>query len=79
MNATDYKDMLDIHILPFGEAIGGLFWIFQQDNAPIILENSTWELFLQNWVHVMNGMGRKFAGSVSHGELLGYFVSHCVC
>ena len=71
MNATDYQDHL-----PFGEAIGGPVWIFQQDNASIHVANSTWECFFQNGV---NGMDRKFAGSESHGEPLGYFVSHCVC
>ena len=28
MNATDYQDLLDIQLSPFGEAIGGPFWIF---------------------------------------------------
>ena len=53
MNATDYQDLLDIHLLPCGEANGGPFWIFQQDNASIHAANSTWEWFLQNGVYVM--------------------------
>ena len=53
MNATDYQDLLDIHLLPFGQAIGGPCGIFQQDNASIHVANSTWEWFLQNGVHVM--------------------------
>ena len=63
MNATHYQDLL----LPFGEAIGSPFWIFQQDNASIHVANSTWEWFLQNGVH---GMACKFVGSESHGEPL---------
>ena len=53
MNATDYQDLLDIHLLTLGEAIGGPFWIFQQESASIHVANSTWEWFLQNGVHVM--------------------------
>ena len=55
MNATDNQDLLNIHPLPFGEAIGGPFWIFQQDNASIHAANSTWEWFLQNGVHAIEG------------------------
>ena len=43
MNATDYQDLLDIHLSPFGEAIGGPFRIFEQDDASIHVANSTWE------------------------------------
>ena len=53
MNATNYQDLLGIHLLPFVEAIGGTFWIFQQDNASIHVGSSTWEWFLQNGVYVM--------------------------
>ena len=53
MNATDYQNLLDIHLLPFGEAIGGPFWIFQQGNASIHVANSTWEWFLQTGEDVM--------------------------
>ena len=55
MSATDYQDLLDIYLLPFGEAIGGPFRIFQQVNASIHVANSTWEWFLQNGVHVTKG------------------------
>ena len=41
MNATDYQNLIDIHLLPFEEAIGGPFWIFHQDNASIQVANST--------------------------------------
>ena len=44
MNATDYQDLLDIHLLSFGEAIGGPFWLFQQDDS-IHVANSIWECF----------------------------------
>ena len=30
MKANNYQDLLDTHLLPFGEVIGGPFWIFQQ-------------------------------------------------
>ena len=53
MNATDYQDPLDIYLLSFGEAIGGPFRIFQQDNASIHVANSTWKWILQNGVHIM--------------------------
>ena len=53
MNATDYQDLLDIHLLPFAEAIEGPFWIFQQDAASNHVANSTWEWFLQNGVNLM--------------------------
>ena len=43
MKANDYHDLLDTHLLPFGEVIGGPFWIFQQDNVTIDAVNSTWE------------------------------------
>ena len=54
MKANDYQDLLDTHLLPFGEAIGGPFSIFQQNSATIHVANSTWEWFLQNGVHIMN-------------------------
>jgi hypothetical protein len=54
MKSNDYLDMMDTHLLPFGEAIRGLFWIFQQDNATIHVANSIWEWFLQNGEHVMD-------------------------
>ena len=54
MKANDYQDLLDTHLLPLGEAIGGQFWIFHQDNATIHVANSTWEWFLQNGVQVMD-------------------------
>ena len=54
MKANDYQDLLDTHLLPFGEAIGGPFWIFKQGYATIHVANSTWEWFLQNGVHIMN-------------------------
>ena len=53
MNATDCQDLLDIHLLPFVEAIGCPFWIFQQDSASIHVANLTWEWFLQNGVHAL--------------------------
>ena len=54
MKANGYQDLLDTHLLPFGELSGGPFWIFQQDNATIHVAKSTWESFLQNGVHVMD-------------------------
>ena len=48
------QDLLDTHLLPFGETIGGPFWIFQQDNATIHVASSTWEWFLQYGVHVID-------------------------
>ena len=74
MNATDYQDLLDIRLLPFGEMIGRPFRIFQKDSASIHVTNSTWEWFLQEW-GTCNGMARKFAVSESYGAPLGYFVS----
>lgn len=53
MKAIDYQELLEVHLLPFGERIGGPFWIFQQDNASIHVANSTWAWFLDNGVHVM--------------------------
>ena len=43
MKENDYQDLLDTHLLTFGEEIGGPFWIFRQDNATIHVQNSTWE------------------------------------
>jgi hypothetical protein len=43
MKTNNYQDLLDTHLLPFGEAIRGPFWIFQWDNATIHVANSTWE------------------------------------
>jgi hypothetical protein len=40
MKANDYPDLLDTHLLPLGEAIGGPFWIIQQYNAAIHIANS---------------------------------------
>ena len=54
MKENDYQDLLDTHLLPFGEAIGGPFWIFRLENATIHVANCTWEWFLQNGVHVVD-------------------------
>jgi hypothetical protein len=40
MKASDYQDLMNTHLLPFGKAIGGPFWIFQQENATIHVANS---------------------------------------
>lgn len=53
MNAADYQHLLHIHLLPFGEVIGGPFWIFLQGNAFVHVANSTREWFLWSGVHVM--------------------------
>lgn len=54
MKATDYQDLMEASLLPFGEAIGGPFWIYQQDNASIHVARSTWEWFLGNGVNAMD-------------------------
>ena len=48
---VDYQDLLDTHLLPFGE---GLFWIFHHENSTIHVANSTLVWCLQNGVHVMD-------------------------
>ena len=55
MKANNYQDLLDTHLLVFGEVIGGPFWIFRHDNANIHVANSTWEWILRNWVHLIIG------------------------
>jgi hypothetical protein len=36
LNAVRYQqEVLDVHLIPFGEQLGGPNWIFQQDNATI--------------------------------------------
>ena len=51
--AVDYQNILKMHLLPFGEQIGGPFLIFQQDLAAIHNAKSTHEWFLVNGVNVM--------------------------
>ncbi|GBM77916.1 Transposable element Tc3 transposase [Araneus ventricosus] len=53
IKATNYQEILETHLLPFAEIIGGPSWIFQQDNTPIQVSKSSWEWFLDNGVHVM--------------------------
>ena len=53
VNALTYQDLLEENLLPIVEAIGGLFWMFQQNNASIHSVNSTWQWFLNNGVHVI--------------------------
>ena len=53
VNALTYQDLLEENLLPIAEAIGGPFWVFQQDNASIHMANSTQEWFLKNGVHVI--------------------------
>lgn len=53
MKVTDYQDVMDVSLLPFREAIGGPFWIYQQDNASIHISKSTWEWFNYNGMNTM--------------------------
>ena len=46
MKSTNYHELLETHLLPFAERIGGSSWIFQQNNAPILVAKSSWEWFL---------------------------------
>ena len=38
MKANDYQDLLDTHLLPFGEAIGGPFWFFSKTMLLFLLQ-----------------------------------------
>ena len=53
INAFIYQDLLEENMLPIAEAFGGHFWIFEQDNASIHTENSTWKSFLNNGMLVI--------------------------
>ena len=53
VNALTCQDLLQKKLLPIAKAIGGPFWMFQQDNASIHKAISTWERFLNNGVHVI--------------------------
>ena len=78
MNATDYQELLDIHLLPFWRSD----WMSILDIPARQCFHSRWKLNLgMDFVEwgTYNGMARIFAGSESQGEPLGYFVSHCVC
>ena len=54
VNALTYQDLLEENLLPVAEAIGGPFWMFQQDNTSIHTANSTWEQLLNNGVHIIS-------------------------
>lgn len=43
MNARDYQRVLNNHLLPVSEEIGGPRFMFQQDNASIHSTNSMLE------------------------------------
>ena len=77
MKTNDYQDLLDTHLLPFGEAIGGPVWIFQQNNATIHVANFTWEWFLQNGIHIMDWPANS--PDEPHGELGGHIMLLSMC
>ena len=54
VDVLTYQDLLKENLLPIVDAIGGSFWMFQQDNASIHTTNSTWEWFLNYGVHVIS-------------------------
>ncbi len=43
MDSSRYQAMLNTHLLPFGPAVGGPNWVFQQDNAPCHASKATME------------------------------------
>ena len=43
LNAIAYQELLEEHLLPHAEDIGGPLFIFQQDNASMHTANSTYE------------------------------------
>uniref|UniRef100_T1IMR3 Tc1-like transposase DDE domain-containing protein n=1 Tax=Strigamia maritima TaxID=126957 RepID=T1IMR3_STRMM len=54
MNANAYQELLEESLLPFAEKIGGVYFEFQQDNAPIHVAKTTWQWFMDNGVQVMD-------------------------
>ncbi|KFM58275.1 Transposable element Tc3 transposase, partial [Stegodyphus mimosarum] len=52
--SEDYQKMLEMHLLPFGELLGGDQWIYQQDDCSVHVSNSTKEWFRRNQVTVMD-------------------------
>jgi hypothetical protein len=48
MASEDYQELLASSLLPVGADIGGPGWIFQQDNAPIHISQSTLDWFRRN-------------------------------
>lgn len=54
MNAFQYQEMLQQHLLPIGVDLGGPDWIFQQDRASIHNAHSTSAFFRANNVRVLD-------------------------
>lgn len=54
LNSEAYTDMLEIHMLPYGEDLGSPEWVFQQDNAPSHYAEATWHWFGENNVKVLD-------------------------
>jgi predicted transcriptional regulator len=54
MKSKDYINLLNMHLMPFAAKIGGLNWVFQQDNAPIHTSAESKEWFKAKNIKVMN-------------------------
>ena len=52
LNAAGYQQLLEQYFLPQSEHIGGPFYMFQHDNAPVHTAKSTSEWFLGNEVYI---------------------------
>lgn len=58
-SATDYIQLLERHLLPHGQRIGGRNWVFQQDNAAIHTARVTKDWFARHQVTVLDWPARS--------------------
>ena len=59
LNAKEYIDLLEVHLLPLGATFGEEPWIFQQDNAPAHTAGKTREWFDRKNIKVLNWPSRS--------------------
>ena len=70
MNSNEYREVLKNHLVDIGNSIGGLDWIFQEDNTlqTLILPNSNSKKSMFYVVHCYH-LDRECVGTTCNKSL----------